>query len=219
MLHEIRSQEVFEIGRFLFEIQGMQLDFSETEYILICGLKVGPYMDLLHDKRDQSNSNLRAWLFPDITDARLRLKNLEDYIMSLNYLSLQDQDDVMFIQLVFMLKGLHGRDVKTGIPAAVYKFADNIDDWNRFAWGTYFLTYTLGLMRGMFEKIKNFRIFKHTNPESKKVHKFIVAGFMLPFKLKNHPIVVMENATELMFLFYIRYINWTLNHEESPLAT
>ncbi|CAH1440110.1 unnamed protein product [Lactuca virosa] len=32
----------------------------------------------------------------------------------------------------------------------------------------------------------------------------------------NHPIVVVENTTELMLSFYIRYINWTLNHEESP---
>nr|KAJ0200142.1 hypothetical protein LSAT_V11C600323580 [Lactuca sativa] len=109
MLYEVRSQQVFEIGRFLFEIQGMQLDFGETEYILICGLRVGPYVDLLHDEKGRSNSNLWAQLFPDIPDARLRLKDLEDYyIMSPNYLSLQDEDVVMLIQLVFMLKGLHG---------------------------------------------------------------------------------------------------------------
>nr|KAJ0190217.1 hypothetical protein LSAT_V11C800389790 [Lactuca sativa] len=39
MLHEVRSQEVFETGRFLFKIQGMQLDFDETRYILISGLR------------------------------------------------------------------------------------------------------------------------------------------------------------------------------------
>ncbi|CAH1413528.1 unnamed protein product [Lactuca virosa] len=32
----------------------------------------------------------------------------------------------------------------------------------------------------------------------------------------NHPIVVVANAMELMLSFYIRYVNWTLNHEESP---
>nr|KAJ0207816.1 hypothetical protein LSAT_V11C500268800 [Lactuca sativa] len=90
------------------------------------------------DKRGRSNSNLFSRLFPDITDARLRLKDLEDYIMSLNYLELQDEDVVMLIQLVFMLKGLHGRDVKTGILATIYKLDDNIDYWNLFAWGTYF---------------------------------------------------------------------------------
>nr|KAJ0198318.1 hypothetical protein LSAT_V11C700362500 [Lactuca sativa] len=148
------------MGRFLFRIQGMQLDFSETEYILTCGLRVGPYVDLLHDKKGRSNSNLCARLFPDISDARLRLKDLEDYIMSPNCLSLQDEDDVILIHLVFMLKGLHGLDVKTGILAAVYKLDDNIDDWSMFAWGTYLWTYTSGLMREMFEKIENFRIFK-----------------------------------------------------------
>ncbi|CAI9278746.1 unnamed protein product [Lactuca saligna] len=126
------------MGRFLFEIQGMQLDFGETEYILISGLRVGPYVDLLHDERGRSNSKLRARLFPDITSARLQLKGLEDYIMSPNYLALHDEDALMLIQLVFMLKGLHGWDVKTGIPAAINKLVENIDDWNRFAWDTYF---------------------------------------------------------------------------------
>nr|KAJ0218081.1 hypothetical protein LSAT_V11C300150970 [Lactuca sativa] len=118
------------MGRFLFDIEGIRLDFGVIEYILICGLKVGPYVDLLHYEKGQSNSQLRARLFPDISDSRFRLKDLEDLIMSPNYLALQDEDVVMLIQLVFMLKGLHGRDVKTGIPAAVYKLADNIDDWN-----------------------------------------------------------------------------------------
>nr|KAJ0201779.1 hypothetical protein LSAT_V11C600302590 [Lactuca sativa] len=117
MLHEVRSQ---------------QLDFGETKYILICSLGVGPYVDLLHDEKVRLNSNPRARLFPDISDVHLRLKDLEEYIMSLNYLSLQDEDVVMLIQLVFMLKGLHGRDVKTGIPEAVYKLANNIDDWNMY---------------------------------------------------------------------------------------
>ncbi|CAI9303009.1 unnamed protein product [Lactuca saligna] len=132
MLHEVTSKEVFEMGRFLFEIQEMQLDFRETVYILIYGLRVGLYVDLLHDERGRSNSNLRARLFSDITDACLRLKDLEDYIMSQKYFSLHDEDVVMFIQLVFMLKGLHGRDIKMGIPAAVYTLVDNIDDWNRY---------------------------------------------------------------------------------------
>nr|KAJ0190223.1 hypothetical protein LSAT_V11C800408680 [Lactuca sativa] len=123
MLHEVR---------FLFDIQGSHLDFVETEYILICGLKVGPYVDILHDEKGRSNSNLRARLFPDISDARLRLKDLENIIMSPNDLAIQDEDVVMLIQLVFMLKGLHGWDVKTCIPATVYKLADNRDDWNRY---------------------------------------------------------------------------------------
>nr|KAJ0190688.1 hypothetical protein LSAT_V11C800453850 [Lactuca sativa] len=182
-----------------------ELDFGETEYILISGLKVGPYVDLLYDKKGQSNSQLRARLFLDISDSRLRLKDLEDLIMSPNYSALQDED-----------VGLHGRDVKTGIPAAVYKLADNIDDWNRFAWGTYFWKYTSRMMRGMFEKIEEFRQFKQANPESRKGHKYTIPGFMLPFKPNNQPINVVANPEELMLSFYVRYVNWTLNPVESP---
>nr|KAJ0193139.1 hypothetical protein LSAT_V11C800398020 [Lactuca sativa] len=194
MLHKVRSQQIFEMGRFLFEIQGMHLDFGETIYILICGLRVGPYVDLLHDEKGRSNSNLCARLFPDFSNAHV----------------------VMLIQLVFMLKGLHGRDIKTSILAVVYKLVDNIDDLNGFAWGTYFRTCTSGLMCGMFEKIENFIIFKLANPESKKIHKYIVAGFIIPFKPNNQPIYVVANLTELMFPFYLCNVNWTLKHQESP---
>ncbi|CAI9263973.1 unnamed protein product [Lactuca saligna] len=132
MLHDVRCQQVFQMGRFLFYIHGTHLDFGETEYILICGLKFGPYDDLLQDRKSRSNSILRAQLFPYSSDACLRLKDLEDFIMSPNYLAIHDEDVVRLIQLVFMLKGLHGRDVKTCILVAVYKFADNSDDWNKY---------------------------------------------------------------------------------------
>nr|KAJ0200131.1 hypothetical protein LSAT_V11C600330510 [Lactuca sativa] len=85
MLHEVQSQQV--LNR---EDTGVQLDFGETKYILISGLS----------------------LFPDIIDSHLRLRDFEEYIMSPNYLQLQDEDAIMLIQLVFMLKGLHGQDVK-----------------------------------------------------------------------------------------------------------
>nr|KAJ0204815.1 hypothetical protein LSAT_V11C500240630 [Lactuca sativa] len=113
-------------------------------------------------------------------------------------------------------KSLHEQDVKTGIPAAVYKLADNIDDWNRFAWGTYIWKYTSCMMRAMFEKIEEFREFKQANPESKKGHKYTVPGFILPFKPNNQPINIVANPEELMLSFYVRYVNWTLNPVESP---
>nr|KAJ0184451.1 hypothetical protein LSAT_V11C900499570 [Lactuca sativa] len=72
--------------------------------------------------------------------------------MSPNYLSLQDEDAVMLIQLVFMLKGLQERDVKMGIPAAP----------------------------------------------------------------NNQPISVVANLMELMLSFDVRYVNWILNHQDSP---
>nr|KAJ0211691.1 hypothetical protein LSAT_V11C400207280 [Lactuca sativa] len=67
-----------------------------------------------------------------------------------------------------------------------------------FSWGTYFWTYSSVLMRGMFEKIEKFRLFKQANPESKKVHKYTVSGFTLPFK-----IWILETFPEAT-QFYIR---------------
>ncbi|CAI9276818.1 unnamed protein product [Lactuca saligna] len=77
MLHEVWSQEVYESGMFPLEIQRVQLDFGETEYILISGLRVCPYVYLLHDEKGRLNSNLRARFFPKITNAHLWLRDLE----------------------------------------------------------------------------------------------------------------------------------------------
>ncbi|CAH1448597.1 unnamed protein product [Lactuca virosa] len=41
-------------------------------------------------------------------------------------------------------------------------------------------------------------------------------GLKSALKPNNEPIRVMADATELMLPFYVRYVNWTLNHEESP---
>ncbi|CAH1427562.1 unnamed protein product [Lactuca virosa] len=103
-------------------------------------------------------------------------------IFSDGYRSRHDDLDQKTDLTLKCVVGLHGRDVKTGILAAIYKLADNIDDCNRFAWGTYFWAYTSGLMRGMFEKIENFRIFKQVNPKSKKIYKYPVVG--LCFRLR-----------------------------------
>nr|KAJ0204347.1 hypothetical protein LSAT_V11C500262200 [Lactuca sativa] len=68
----------------------------------------------------------------------------------------------------------------------------------QFASGTYFWKYTSRMMHGMFEKIEEVRVFKQTNPESKKGHKYTVPGFMLPFK-----IWILETFLEAT-MFYIR---------------
>ncbi|CAI9279084.1 unnamed protein product [Lactuca saligna] len=67
-----------------------------------------------------------------------------------------------------------------------------------FAWGTYFWKYTSRMMRGMFEKIEEFREFKQANPESKKGHKYTIPGFMLLLK-----IWILETFPEAT-KFYIR---------------
>ncbi|CAI9293810.1 unnamed protein product [Lactuca saligna] len=58
-----------------------------------------------------------------------------------------------------------------------------IYNWNRFAWATYPWSYSLGLMRGIFEKIERFKLFKQVNLESTKIHKYIIVDFMLPSKV------------------------------------
>nr|KAJ0192607.1 hypothetical protein LSAT_V11C800396980 [Lactuca sativa] len=79
MLHEVRDVEVARDERFQFELQGRVVEYSETEFCLINGLRFGPYVDIINTKVSTSSA-LRNRLFSNVRDEDLRLKNLEDYI-------------------------------------------------------------------------------------------------------------------------------------------
>ena len=131
MLHEVRSQEVIDLGNFEFEVQGYRMMFTEQDYCLITGLRFGPFLDLINEGT-KHQSKLRARLFPEESDESLRLKQIEDFILSPNFRTVNDADGVKLVESIFLLKGLIGRDPKTCIPPLVYKLLDDQYDWERY---------------------------------------------------------------------------------------
>ncbi|CAI9298366.1 unnamed protein product [Lactuca saligna] len=124
VLHDVRDVEVARTGRFRFELQGRVVEYGETEFCLISGLRFGPYVDIINTKVSR-NSSLRNRLFPNVRDKDLRLKDLEDYVIGPSFSTCSDEDAVMVMQMIFLLRGLIGRDGNTCIPSAVYELADS----------------------------------------------------------------------------------------------
>nr|KAJ0216337.1 hypothetical protein LSAT_V11C300110180 [Lactuca sativa] len=130
MLHEVRDVEVAKAGKFRFKLQGRVVEYGETKFCLISGLRFGLYVDIIHTKVSTS-STLRNRLFPNVRDEDLRLKDLED-LKEPTFSTCSDEDAVMVMQMMFLLRGLIGRDDNMYIPPTVYEIADSQYNWNKY---------------------------------------------------------------------------------------
>nr|KAJ0186328.1 hypothetical protein LSAT_V11C900471940 [Lactuca sativa] len=97
----------------------------------------------------------------------------------------------MVMQMVFLLRGLIGRDNNTCILPTMYELADSQYNWNRYLRDNESVGYT--------------RMMKYT-----------VTSFQLPFKENNIPRVFEATPIEIHFPFFVRYVNWTLDKVQSP---
>nr|KAJ0195840.1 hypothetical protein LSAT_V11C700348800 [Lactuca sativa] len=115
MLHKVRDVEV---------ANGRVVAYGEIKFCWISGLRFGPYVEIINTKVSTS-STLRNQLFLNVRDEYLRLKDLEDYIKGPTFSTCSNEDAIMVMQMMFLLRGLIGRDGNTYIPPAVYELADS----------------------------------------------------------------------------------------------
>ncbi|KAL4578729.1 hypothetical protein LXL04_014860 [Taraxacum kok-saghyz] len=138
MLREVRGDKELVLSkRIRFEVDGHLLEYGESEFILITGLRVGEYFDILKEKKHRGNCMFRARVFPRISDKKLRLNDFSDLIESASFKEINDSDASLVVQIFILLRGFMGRDLCTCIPPSVLTLADDINSWNSFAWGTY----------------------------------------------------------------------------------
>ena len=131
MLQEERDIGVGQRGRFRFNVQGLHLEYGDSEFCLITGLKFGPFANLLAGTKNPKNSLLRSRLFPKQTDKSLRLRDIQDFILDPRFLDASDDDAVMLMQIFVLLRGMLGRELKSCIPPLVFELADHPYNWNR----------------------------------------------------------------------------------------
>ncbi|CAI9301822.1 unnamed protein product [Lactuca saligna] len=181
ILHEVRDVEVARAGKFRFELQGRVVEYGETKFCLISCLRFGPYVDIKNTKVTTS-STLRNRLFPSVKDEDLRMKDLEEYIKGLAFSTCSDEDAIMAMQMMFLLRGLIGRDNNTCILPAMYELADSQYYWNRFVWGMYLWMYSETQLRLWFGKIYRY-LRDNESVGYANMMKYTVTGFQLPFKV------------------------------------
>ncbi|KAL4578698.1 hypothetical protein LXL04_014827 [Taraxacum kok-saghyz] len=179
MLREVRGDKEL---RIRFEVDGHLLEYGESEFILITGLRVGEYFDILKEKKYRGNCMFRARVFPRISDKKLRLNDFSNLIHSASFKEINDSDASLVVQNFILLRGFMSRDLCTCIPPSVLTLVDDINSWNIFAWGTYLWEYTYVQMSNIFKKIADYAKDFYDMCADKGL-KYTVVGFMFPFKI------------------------------------
>nr|KAJ0227857.1 hypothetical protein LSAT_V11C100049050 [Lactuca sativa] len=222
MLHEVRDVEVARARRFQFELKCRVVEYGETEFCLISGLRFGSYVDIINTKVSTS-STLRNRLFPNVRDEDIRLKDLEDYVKGSAFSTCSDEDEVMVVQMVFLFRGLIGRDDNMCIPSVVYELADSQYNWNRYLRDnegegyTKTMKYTLlGFqfpfkvnLRNKIPRMRAWRIKTQLSLEQ--------CLRILDVSVENNiPRDFEPTPVEIHLPFFVRYVSWTLDKVYSP---
>nr|KAJ0195213.1 hypothetical protein LSAT_V11C700372140 [Lactuca sativa] len=145
---------------------------------------------------------MHAWLFSEIIDARLRLGDLEEYIMSPNYLQLQDEDAV---STDGTLKHAFLRQYTT----SYFPFSIDMDFGDVPRGNTILCSHVNKIAMNEVVEKKNTIILGSMLSNNQRV-------YVTNSNPNNQYVAVVANEMDIMESFYIRYVNWTLNREESP---
>ncbi|KAL4569297.1 hypothetical protein LXL04_024933 [Taraxacum kok-saghyz] len=160
--------------RLRFEVDGHLLEYGESEFILISGLRY----------------------FLRLVIKKLHLNDFSNLIESARFKEINHEDASLVVQIFILLRGFMGRDLCTGIPPSVLTLADDINSWNRFAWGTYLWEYTYVQMSHIFKTIAEY-VKDFYDMGTDKHLKYTVVGFMFPFKIwiwETFPIIRVRYA-------------------------
>ncbi|KAL4587546.1 hypothetical protein LXL04_000417 [Taraxacum kok-saghyz] len=118
IIHAMMLQEERDKG-------GLHLEYGDSEFCLITGLKFGLFVNLLAGTKNPKNSLLRSRLFPKQTEKSLRLRDIQNFILDPRFLDASDDDAVMLMQIFVLLRGMLGRELKSCIPPLVFELADH----------------------------------------------------------------------------------------------
>ncbi|CAI9263384.1 unnamed protein product [Lactuca saligna] len=103
MFHDVHDVLVARVGRFWFKLQGRVVKYGDIEFFLISSLRFRPYVDVINTKH---NTKFALWsqLFPNFRNEDLRLKDIEDYIKGPTFLTCSNDDAIMLMNILFLLK-------------------------------------------------------------------------------------------------------------------
>nr|KAJ0193753.1 hypothetical protein LSAT_V11C800433720 [Lactuca sativa] len=231
MLHEVRDFEVAKARKFRFPFQSRVVEYGETKFYLIRGLRFGPYVDKINTKVSTS-STLMTQLFPNVRDEDLRLKDLKDYIKGPAFSTCSDED--------------------AGSHRLRRQYMHSAGSYDMFAYGTYLWRYSETQLRLWFGKIYRYlrdnesvgytkmmkytvwiletfletlRFAHHTENEIPRMRAWRMKTQLSLEQCLHVSDVSVENnisrvfeptPVEIHLSFFVRYMNWNLDKVQSP---
>ncbi|KAL7614258.1 hypothetical protein Lser_V15G09125 [Lactuca serriola] len=187
-IHQIRPNPVLSpdgIKRLYFRVGNTKMVYGPEEFCLITGFNFGEYPKNIGRKGSEklisskTRCLLRERLFPDHTNSSVKISDLKRLILNRTFLALDDVDAVRVCLIYILCEGFLGKEVNDRVPQDCFFFAENLDLWNSFAWGSYLWDFTYVDLEDTWNKIHNYLSLS----ERGQTLKYSVSGFTAPIRI------------------------------------
>nr|KAJ0219184.1 hypothetical protein LSAT_V11C300108670 [Lactuca sativa] len=187
-LHQIRPDPVLSpdgIKRLYFRVGNTKMVYGPEEFCLITGFNFGEYPKNIGRKGSEKLLSskkrclLRERLFPDHTNSSVKIGDLKRLILNRTFLALDDVDAVRVCLIYILCEGFLGKEVNDRVLQDWFFFAENLNLWNSFAWGSYLWDFTYVDLEDTWNKIHNYLSLS----ERGQTLKYFVSGFTAPIRL------------------------------------
>nr|KAJ0216392.1 hypothetical protein LSAT_V11C300144120 [Lactuca sativa] len=192
-LHQIRPDSVLSpdgIKRLYFRVGNTKMVYRPEEFCLITGFNFGEYPKNIEKKASEkllTSKNrclLHERLFLDHTNSSVKIGDLKHLILNRTFLEVDDVDAVRVCLIYLLCEGFLGKEINDRGPQDwFFFFAENLDLWNSFAWGSYLLDFTYVDLEDTWNKINNYLSL----PERRQTLKYSVSGFTAPIREGQPP--------------------------------
>ncbi|KAL7594372.1 hypothetical protein Lser_V15G27863 [Lactuca serriola] len=181
-LHQIRPDPVLSpdgIKRLYFRVGNTKMVYGPEEFCLIIGFNFGEYPKNIGRKGSEKLISskkrclLRERLFPDHTNSSVKIGDLKRLILNQTFLALDDVDAVRVCLIYVLCEGFLGKEVNDRVPQDWFFFAENLDLWNSFVWGSYLWDFTYVDLEDTWNKIYHYLSLS----ERGQTLKYSVSGF------------------------------------------
>ncbi|KAL7585420.1 hypothetical protein Lser_V15G44461 [Lactuca serriola] len=183
LLHMLRpTAEMDAAERLYFRFSRHTLSFGPEEFCLVTGLYMGrcPKSRIEFStmyKHGYGENTFRSRVFPYRTDTSLVVEDLEFLILNQRFNDISAQDGVRVIFLYILNQGFLGKELNDKVTKESLWVVENLDQWNRFSWGSYLWSKTYPKLSGMFKKFED-----HISNHPTKAIVYTLSGFVIPLK-------------------------------------
>ncbi|CAI9269240.1 unnamed protein product [Lactuca saligna] len=202
LLHMLRpTAETDAIERLYFRFSRRTLSFGSKEFCLVTGV----YMRRCPKSRIEfstmykhgyGENTIRSRVFPYRTNTSLVVEDLELLILNQRFNDISAQDGVRAILLYILTHGFLEKELNDKVTKEYLRVVENLNQWNRFLWGSYLWSKTYPKLSGMFKKFED-----HMSNHPTKAIVHTILGFVIPLKSteRTHTVEINKNtAREIM---------------------
>nr|KAJ0216027.1 hypothetical protein LSAT_V11C300144170 [Lactuca sativa] len=220
-LHQIQSDHVLSpdgIKRLYFRVGNTKMVYGPEEFCLMTGFNFGEYPKNIGKKVSEKlvTSKKRCLLcerlFPNHTNSSVKIGDLKSLILNQTFLEVDDADAVRVCLIYILCECFLGKEINDRVPQDWFFFAENLDVWNSFAWGSYLWDFTYDDLEDTWNKINKYLSL----PKRCQTLKYSVSGFTGPIREGQPPRQnMLQSDGEMTSCYYMSFQEYVYGERKS----